>query len=276
MLDELVTIFWLVALVAYACKYFYPTWSHIISYGRIVDREEEEKCKILQRNNMTVQKGNLSLMEKTLSGLLSYLLSSRIEYRTGFTHFYGIGCIASLVLFYFQNFHGIEKARRGNVVCSSWLFLLHTSRRLYESLFMQVYSKRKMHLLHWFAGTSYYLFAACTFCWHDDHPYWSLSKGWLALHLAQLRRKDGTDNKRYYIPYRGLFRYVVCPHYMLEIIIYGVLVLGKGGSRNSFLNFVFVVLNLTSRSIECWHWYQSYFGIECVNSHWHILIPWLW
>ncbi|GJD12433.1 hypothetical protein Gasu2_65160 [Galdieria sulphuraria] len=269
MLDELVTIFWLVALVAYACKYFYPTWSHIISYGRIVDREEEEKCKILQRNNMTVQKGNLSLMEKTLSGLLSYLLSSRIEYRTGFTHFYGIGCIASLVLFYFQNFHGIEKARR---VCSSWLFLLHTSRRLYESLFMQVYSKRKMHLLHWFAGTSYYLFAACTFCWHDDHPYWSLSKGWLALHLAQLRRKDGTDNKRYYIPYRGLFRYVVCPHYMLEIIIYGVL----GGSRNSFLNFVFVVLNLTSRSIECWHWYQSYFGIECVNSHWHILIPWLW
>ncbi|GJQ09949.1 hypothetical protein GpartN1_g1740.t1 [Galdieria partita] len=282
--SKCVTLGWLASIVAYICKYFYPTWSDMISYGRIVDRMEKE-YKILPRNNWT--RGNPSFLDKALS----FMLFPRIEYSTGFTSFYAIGCIMSLALFFSQGSYRTWVTIKGY---SNWLFLIHTSRRLYESLFVQIYSKRKMHGLHWLAGSSYYVLAACTFGLVGDHDYCSLSNACVLFvltvvfvwsntqqfichqHLAQLRRKDGKYDQRYHIPYRGLFQYVACPHYLLEMIIYGVLVVGRGVTRNSVLNFIFVVLNLTSRSVDSWHWYKSYFGAERLPHDWHVLIPWVW
>ncbi|KAK4526451.1 hypothetical protein GAYE_SCF24G4367 [Galdieria yellowstonensis] len=239
----------------------------MISYGRVLDSLERENDMSWNDNGVIPK------------WLYDVIVSPRIDYRTGFCSFYAIGCIVSLGLLCYRPHNCISSRWKEQDCLPLLLFLLHTSRRLYETLYVHIYSKRRMHSLHWLAGASYYLLTALTFgglptkepCYCGNR---FSSRKWFVLcvfvaskvqqydchrHLAQGRR-DGNHKERYFIPYRGLFRYMTCPHYLLEMIIYGCLVLCVGCTRNSLVNFCFVVLNLSSRWVDTRRWYANYFG----------------
>jgi len=64
------------------------------------------------------------------------------------------------------------------------------------------------------------------------------------------------------IPHGGLFNYVSCPHYLMEIVIYLAFLLIGGGLRNMSLLSV-VIFVVTNQIVAC-HlthlWYRSHFG----------------
>ncbi|KAJ8506092.1 hypothetical protein OPV22_006978 [Ensete ventricosum] len=76
--------------------------------------------------------------------------------------------------------------------------------------------------------------------------------------LGSLRENKGADE--YVIPYGDWFRYVSCPHYLAEIIIYfGILVASGGSDITIWLLFMFVVSNLTFAAAETHRWYHRKF-----------------
>lgn len=76
--------------------------------------------------------------------------------------------------------------------------------------------------------------------------------------LGSLRENKGADE--YVIPYGDWFRYVSCPHYLAEIIIYfGILVASGGSDITIWLLFMFVVSNLTFAAAETHRWYHHKF-----------------
>lgn len=85
--------------------------------------------------------------------------------------------------------------------------------------------------------------------------------------LAQLRTdkssKEPSQNT-YHIPRNGLFRLVICPHYLAEIIIY--LAMYQMTPYNGSLNFswlstvLFVAANQLVASLVTHRWYRVKFG----------------
>jgi len=73
--------------------------------------------------------------------------------------------------------------------------------------------------------------------------------------LADLR-KDGS--KEYKIPQSGLFKYVACPHYLFEILIWvGIFLLSR--HFGVFLCLAFIISYLSARSLKTLKWYQTKF-----------------
>lgn len=73
-------------------------------------------------------------------------------------------------------------------------------------------------------------------------------------YLLTLLRNDGS--KRYKVPEGGLFHYVACPHYLLEIVTFiGMAFIGQ----NLFVlaTAIFTILYLTGRSIATRKWYLN-------------------
>ncbi|OAY82498.1 Polyprenol reductase 1 [Ananas comosus] len=89
------------------------------------------------------------------------------------------------------------------------------------------------------------------------------SWGWLhQLHchmiLGSLRENKGADE--YVIPHGDWFRYVSCPHYLAEIVVYaGILVASGGFDITVWLLFSFVVANLVFAAAETHRWYHQKF-----------------
>ncbi|KAJ1702972.1 hypothetical protein LUZ63_002751 [Rhynchospora breviuscula] len=76
--------------------------------------------------------------------------------------------------------------------------------------------------------------------------------------LGSLRENRGADE--YIIPYGDWFKYVSCPHYFAEIIIYvGILAASGGYDITLWLLFIFVVANLSFAAAETHRWYKQKF-----------------
>lgn len=76
-------------------------------------------------------------------------------------------------------------------------------------------------------------------------------------HLASLRK--------YTLPHKGLFRYVVCPHYMCECLIYVALATaaapaGYFFNRTLLSGLFFVAANLGATAENTRAWYAEKFG----------------
>jgi very-long-chain enoyl-CoA reductase len=73
--------------------------------------------------------------------------------------------------------------------------------------------------------------------------------------LADMRE----DTLEYKIPANGLFKYVVCPHYLFEIILWlGIFLLSR--HLGALLILLFVIGYLTARSIRTIKWYRERFS----------------
>ncbi len=72
--------------------------------------------------------------------------------------------------------------------------------------------------------------------------------------LADLRK----DSLEYKIPRGGLFEYVVCPHYLFEIITWlGIFMLSR--HLGALLVLAFIIAYLSARSIRTLAWYREKF-----------------
>ena len=86
--------------------------------------------------------------------------------------------------------------------------------------------------------------------------------------------------KKYTLPERGLFKYLVSPHYTMEVLIYASLSLvaaPAGRAANTTLLFVtgFVVISLGRVAESTRAWTAEKFGKEKINRRWR-LIPGVW
>lgn len=169
------------------------------------------------------------------------------------------------------------------------LMIIQTSRRLYECLFISVYSTNsKINLIHYLFGHTFYIAAALstvcpillsqtankfTFVALLDHLitknraiafilfiYASHYQQKCHKILASLR-KDKAGNvisEQHYVPAGGPFEYVSCPHFLIEVILY-FLILVVQGFNSTYWNLIFLMV-LSTQTINATtehRWYKK-------------------
>lgn len=87
-------------------------------------------------------------------------------------------------------------------------------------------------------------------------------------HLASL--------KKYSLPTQGLFRYLICPHYSCECLLYLSLAVvaapeGELLNRTIVSALLFVVVNLGATAHGTREWYVGKFGAPSVESRWTMI-----
>lgn len=169
------------------------------------------------------------------------------------------------------------------------LMLVQSTRRLYESYFVSVYSSSsKINLIHYAFGHLFYVLAAlstiCPILYSQTASQNTLvaildnlvTKKRAALFvlfvyashyqhkchkiLANLRKdKWGrVITEQHYVPTGGLFEYVTCPHFLIEIILYLLIVVIQ--DFNVFywnLIFLLVLSTQTLNAITEHKWYKK-------------------
>ena len=190
-----------------------------------------------------------------------------------FKHFY--------VLAFFWNLFLLYHASAGNarVVAA---YQLHLSRRLYESMFVHIFSVgSRMNVLHYGFGILFYIMAPLTIAFDEGHGHdhtapFTFFCGSVVLagafvvqfrsHTILASLRNNKDRETYAIPRGGLFEYVSSPHYLAEIIIY--ISLGVMSSpmirtlRHAAiwaLMLCTIIVNLSVSAIKSHAWYRRTF-----------------
>ncbi|ATY64365.1 3-oxo-5-alpha-steroid 4-dehydrogenase [Cordyceps militaris] len=188
----------------------------------------------------------------------------------------------------------------GRVVAAWAMMALQGTRRLYESLFvMRTGEGSSMWFVHWALGLTFYAVMSISIwiersdailaSWETQHPARILASHILAsrvpaclavflwawtkqhachAHLASL--------KKYTLPTAGLFRYLVCPHYTCECLVYLTIAFvaapaGRWCSGPVLCGLAFVVANLGATAVDTRRWYVQKFGAEAVASRWTMI-----
>ncbi|KAK1983721.1 3-oxo-5-alpha-steroid 4-dehydrogenase [Colletotrichum cereale] len=171
------------------------------------------------------------------------------------------------------------------------LMALQGGRRLYECLFVMKPGSSKMWFVHWLLGLGFYLCMSLS-VWIDvslrettEPDFGNLLSpaaivgtamylyGWTNQHLCH---KHLASLKKYSLPDRGLFRYLVCPHYTCECLIYLGLAItaapeGLLMNRTLLCALLFIVANLGTTADVTKQWYAQKFGPEKVASKWRMI-----
>ncbi len=84
---------------------------------------------------------------------------------------------------------------------------------------------------------------------------------------------------KYSLPREGMFRYIVCPHYTWECLVYLSLAIvaapeGQCCNRTLLCALVFVAANLGVTARGTRKWYIGKFGADEVADRWKML-PWV-
>ncbi len=155
-----------------------------------------------------------------------------------------------------------------------WIVLasvfIHFAKRVLEALFLHSYSG-PIGLFTTLLIASFYSIASFLIGYLNREPITSLDV-WFYLGivlfvvgiignfihhkiLADLR-KNSLD---YFIPKDGLFKYVVCPHYLFEICTWtGIFLFSR--HLGTLLVLGFIVMYLSARSIRTLQWYKEKFA----------------
>ncbi|GJC95321.1 3-oxo-5-alpha-steroid 4-dehydrogenase [Colletotrichum higginsianum] len=233
-----------------------------------------------------------------------------------FMHFY-IASVAGSALWAWQYLQGgsaitfiaAQQAASGTPSMSLeqtmlvWILMaLQGARRLHECLFVMKPGSSKMWFVHWLLGLGFYLCMSVS-VWVDgsgeslfiDPPsllettksnHGSLLSlptivgtavyvyGWSNQHLCH---KYLASLKKYSLPDQGLFRYIVCPHYTCECLIYlGLAVAaapeGRFINRTLLCAFWFIVTNLGTTADGTKQWYAQRFGNRKLRNLHYIAI----
>ena len=159
------------------------------------------------------------------------------------------------------------------------LMIVQCTRRLYECLFISVYSdSSKINIIHYVFGHTFYLFAAlstlCPIIFSQTSNKFSMNdlidnllnkqrailftlfiyashhQHKCHLILANLR-KDKTGrviSQQHYVPTAGLFQYVTCPHFLLETILYFIIIVIQN-FKILYWNLIFLLV-LSTQTIN--------------------------
>ncbi|KAI0396924.1 hypothetical protein F5Y17DRAFT_44667 [Xylariaceae sp. FL0594] len=166
-----------------------------------------------------------------------------------------------------------------------WLLMgLQGARRLYEYLVVLQPSSSRMWVVHWLLGNSFYLCTSVAI-WVEGSksllcsdrrslPIGSptvksvlATSGFMVAWLMQYRcHQHLAGLKKYSLPHEGLFRYLVCPHYTCECLIYLSMAFvaapeGELYNRTLACAVLFVVVNLGVTANGTKQWYGEKFGV---------------
>uniref|UniRef100_A0A8R1XMH2 Polyprenal reductase n=1 Tax=Onchocerca volvulus TaxID=6282 RepID=A0A8R1XMH2_ONCVO len=173
--------------------------------------------------------------------------------------FYLIASISILFAFIDIVING-QLRYNGNLVLISiglLLYLTHVLRRLYECLYVSIFSDSNMHILHFLLGITFYPFSVCS----------------QLLSFTLDKKTELNARNMHLLPYGGLFEYCLSPHYFLEIILYFLFVLFYQLSTPMLLCFLFVILNQTIAALSNQSWYRKHFREYSCNRK--ALIPYI-
>lgn len=189
----------------------------------------------------------------------------------------GIPTRLSMFILYFTPIIALFVSARGYLAEATlvqWIVLtavfIHFAKRVLESLFLHKYSGNAGTLTTLLIA-AFYSFAAYLIGWLNQNPIGSFDM-WFGLGivlfmvgiagnfyhhklLADLRK----NSLEYFIPKGGWFEYVVCPHYLFEIITWlGMALLSR--HLGAWLILLFVVSYLSARSLRTLRWYHEKFA----------------
>uniref|UniRef100_A0A914WFS2 Polyprenal reductase n=1 Tax=Plectus sambesii TaxID=2011161 RepID=A0A914WFS2_9BILA len=183
-----------------------------------------------------------------------------------------------------------------------FLFTIHSYRRLYETIFVSVFSSGKVNVLHFVLGCAFYFFAVLSMVTDmpcvragDRCPPFEARRTTIAENsaiivfliamfyqhqtfkiLANLRmdRAGNVISKAHIIPKGGLFKFLTSPHYSCEILLYFCLWMLFGFSYFTGLMFVFVLSNQLLAALATHRWYKEKFREKYPRSR-KVIIPFL-
>lgn len=168
------------------------------------------------------------------------------------------------------------------------LMIIQCSRRLYECLFISVFSNEsRINVLHYVFGHSFYIFAAlstlCPILFSQTANKFSMNdlidnllnkqrailftlfiyashhQHKCHLILANLR-KDKTGRvitQQHFVPTAGLFEYVSCPHFLLETILYFIIIVMQNFNITYWnMIFLLVLSTQTINALTEHKWYK--------------------
>ncbi|KAI1346572.1 hypothetical protein F5Y01DRAFT_19248 [Xylaria sp. FL0043] len=176
-----------------------------------------------------------------------------------------------------------------------WFFMgLQGARRLYEYLAVLRPSFSRMWIIHWFLGNAFYLCTSVSIwvegsgsiecssqeCAGARFPVFKsviASSVFMTAWFMQYRcHRHLAGLKKYSLPDDGLFRYLVCPHYTCECLLYlslAVLAAPEGQYCNQTLAcavlFVSTNLGVTAKGTKLW--YSEKFGSDKVQGKWNMI-----
>ncbi|KAF4333916.1 DFG10 [Fusarium beomiforme] len=178
----------------------------------------------------------------------------------------------------------------------AWLLMaLQGSRRLHESLFVFKPGSSPMWLIHWALGIAFYAVislavwiegsSAILASWDSSNqplqiPRRSLSA--ILFYLVACFKQNQCHRhlaslKKYTLPTEGWFKYLICPHYTAECILYLSIAWiaappGEIFNKSILSAVVFVAVNLGATAKGTKAWYENKFGADKVADRW-IMIP---
>ncbi|XP_045584966.1 polyprenal reductase isoform X2 [Procambarus clarkii] len=178
------------------------------------------------------------------------------------------------------------------------LLAIQIYRRLYENLFISVFSSGRINILHYIVGHTHYVGAvvlllsqAPGFDGAEQHisftgiEFWQIVGTIICFFgfaiqnkslrmLAALRRNHGKKMKeKYMMPQGGLFEVVSCPHMFAEVVVYvGILVILRTHIGWSVVT-IWVISNQIQVAIMNHKWYQETFKDYPCNRR--AIIPFL-
>jgi 3-oxo-5-alpha-steroid 4-dehydrogenase 3 len=82
--------------------------------------------------------------------------------------------------------------------------------------------------------------------------------------------------KKYSLPSQGLFRFLLCPHYTCECLLYLSMAVagapeGAWYNRTLLCGLAFVVTNLSVTAAGTRKWYVDKFGADSINDKWNMI-----
>ncbi|KAM3718808.1 Polyprenol reductase [Dirofilaria immitis] len=195
----------------------------------------------------------------------------------------------------------VQLGYNGNFILISLgllLYLTHVSRRLYECVYISIFSDSNMNILHFLLGITFYPFCVCSqlssfvsdkkseinFSFTLSVLFYTvlafavfiiqIQQHYCFVLLAQLRLRKGLNAQNTHaVPHGGLFEYCLSPHYFLEIILYSLFTLIYQLSTPMLLCFLFVIINQTIAALLNQSWYRRHFRLYSDNRK--ALIPYI-
>uniref|UniRef100_A0A0N4ZIE6 Polyprenal reductase n=1 Tax=Parastrongyloides trichosuri TaxID=131310 RepID=A0A0N4ZIE6_PARTI len=172
--------------------------------------------------------------------------------------------------------------------------IIHIGRRLYECLFVSVYSPSTIHVAHFIMGILHYTFLPLSvlstlsfeisntlnfsqYLFFISFICLNYLQNGVANDFANLRKEKNNkiSDFNHKVCLNGLHKYICCPHFLYEILIYVTLYL-ISDTRNLFYFLMFVITNQMIAAKTNQIWYRKKFHDDNQIANRKALIPFIY